>query len=403
MTTYDSTMDDWIVEFLDFGVGVLSLVCLSVSVVWGLVAQDRILLDARQRLLAQAVHRTAAAASIVFLLMHIGTKLALEHTTWIAAVIPFGLLATNEEAFGGRAVLIGLGTLASHLLIFVAITGVLRNRFASPAPVAARWRAMHMLAYPAWCVALLHGLLDGREAKPFIMVLYYMSLVAVGGALVLRAAPQPFRHKVARRIQSTVQSRDRGLREEPRARRATAASPMRGADPRPGIPKPREPQRQTLSPSSPLYGAKQRSALTDTGGFAAAYRAVSSARSAADPLAQPLYTQPTDSTPPVDGDTSARWPAPFPPLYEAPPRPAEPPTTYNPVYATSTNGMPYGTPATPSYGSNGLYDTGETIDPLGTYYPSDTYDSGPATETLPGAFESPSSGETWNAPSGGIS
>ncbi|CAM5575462.1 DMSO/TMAO reductase YedYZ heme-binding membrane subunit OS=Streptomyces albaduncus OX=68172 GN=FHS32_000436 PE=4 SV=1 [Streptomyces griseoloalbus] len=63
----DSTADDWFVDFLNFGVGVLSLVCLSCSVIWGLVAQDRILLGPRQRILAQAVHRTTAVASVVFL------------------------------------------------------------------------------------------------------------------------------------------------------------------------------------------------------------------------------------------------------------------------------------------------------------------------------------------------
>lgn len=134
MNPYDSTADDSFAEFLNFGAGVLSLVCLSCSVIWGLVAQDRVLLDTRRRILAQAVHRTTAVASIVFLLVHIGVKLALEHTSWIAAVIPFGLLLTKDEAGLGRSVLIGLGTVASMLMIFVGVTGVLRNRFASPHP-----------------------------------------------------------------------------------------------------------------------------------------------------------------------------------------------------------------------------------------------------------------------------
>ena len=58
------------------------------------------------------------------------------------------------------------------LLLFVSLgfvagmvlTGAMRSAFASPAPVAARWRAMHMLAYPAWCAALIHGLYAGRTA-----------------------------------------------------------------------------------------------------------------------------------------------------------------------------------------------------------------------------------------------
>ena len=226
----DSTADDWFVDFLNFGVGVLSLVCLSCSVIWGLVAQDRILLGPRQRILAQAVHRTTAVASVVFLLIHIVVKLALDHTSWIAAVIPFGLVLTDDEAVMGRSFLIGLGTLAGMLMIFVAITGILRNRFASPAEVAARWRAVHMLAYPAWCAALVHGLYAGRAAKPIFMILYGLSLFGVFAALVLRASPRPVKRKVADKITSML-----GLDQQPgsrldeaRARNAESALPGYG-------------------------------------------------------------------------------------------------------------------------------------------------------------------------------
>ncbi|MBZ9642073.1 cytochrome b/b6 domain-containing protein, partial [Streptomyces sp. PSKA30] len=49
-------------------------------------------------------------------------------------------------------------------------------------------------------------------------------------------------------------------------------------------------------------------------------------------------------------------------------------------------------------------DTGESNTLNDTYNPSDTYNSGPTTETLPGAsydFDAPGSGEAWNTPSGG--
>ena len=52
---------------------------------WGLVATDRVFLNTRQRLIAQAVHRTTAVASVGFLLLHISVKLALDHTSAIAA------------------------------------------------------------------------------------------------------------------------------------------------------------------------------------------------------------------------------------------------------------------------------------------------------------------------------
>ncbi|MEU0275657.1 hypothetical protein ABZ129_28140, partial [Streptomyces sp. NPDC006307] len=59
---------------LDFTTGVLSLVSLTASVAWGLIATDRLLLSTRHRLIAQAVHRSTAAASLGFLLLHATVK-----------------------------------------------------------------------------------------------------------------------------------------------------------------------------------------------------------------------------------------------------------------------------------------------------------------------------------------
>jgi hypothetical protein len=410
--TNDSTADDTFAQFLNFGAGVLSLVFLSCSVIWGLVAQDRIVLDARRRILAQAVHRSTAVASIVFLVIHIVVKLVLDHTTWVAAVIPFGLLATEDEEFGGRAVLIGFGTLASMLMIFVGVTGALRNRFASPAPVAARWRAMHMLAYPAWCAALLHGLYAGRAAKPVFTVLYGLSLLGVMAALALRAAPRPVKRRVADRIAGFLGTEGRAVREEaaePRTRAAAGAA-LPGRESR-EAPSPRKP-----APSAPLYEPAERLApppQEPPSGFAAAYRAVSGPSRArqrpltADrtvPAELPPDLRPTEAMPFVDSgaSTSGSWPVPSPP-----PVGEAPPSAYDPLQDTGHTIPAYGNPGTPGYAGSDVYDTGETNGPYGTYYPHDTYNSGPATEPTPGAsprsrdFDAPGSGEPWNTPSGG--
>jgi len=46
-----------LLAFLDFGVGVLSLVSLSAAVIWGLVSTDEFFLGPRQRLMTQGIHR----------------------------------------------------------------------------------------------------------------------------------------------------------------------------------------------------------------------------------------------------------------------------------------------------------------------------------------------------------
>lgn len=400
----------WLQDFLNFGAGVLSLVCLTCSVIWGLVAQDRMILNTRQRIIAQGIHRVTAVGSIAFLLVHIGVKLALDHATWVAALIPFGLLFAGGDEIPGSAALIGLGSLAAMLMIFVGITGALRNQFASPAPVAARWRAMHMLAYPAWCAALIHGLFAGRPAKTFFMVSYELCVVMVAAALALRAAPRPFKRRVADRLAALIGSEELGGREaleESRAR-AAAGSSLPGYESR----RPSRPTRAESRSTGSLPGMPPPSAAETTGGFAAAYRAVSTPQRpyGADPTSRmdlPMDMQPTEAMPRVDGanSTSGSWPIPSPP-----PVGEAPPSAYDPLNDTGYNIPPYGNPGAAGYGSRDVYDTAETNAVFGTYNQNDTYNttynnSGPATETFPGAsydYDAPGSGEPWNTPSGGF-
>ncbi|MFF7092721.1 cytochrome b/b6 domain-containing protein [Streptomyces rubradiris] len=373
-------------EFLNFGAGVLSLVSLSCSVIWGLFAQDRIFLNTRQRIIGQAVHRTTAVASIAFLLLHITTKIALGHTEVIAAVVPFSLGVT------GIAGLIGLGSLAGLLMVFVGVTGALRGAFATPAPVAARWRALHMLAYPAWCAALIHGLYAGRAAKPVFVILYSLSLLGVMGALALRAAPRPVKRGVADRLVALFDRPAQPGPAEPEAGRSRAAGPQSGRGPRP-------------APAAPLH---RLPAAEPAAGFAAAYHAVSvpnrprqpftAARSAAADL--PPDLRPTEAVPRVDGPSGAfgGWPAPSPP-----PVGEAPPSAYDPLRDTGYTVPVHGGPGATGHGGRDVYDTAETNGPYGTYLPGDTCDSGPATGPLPGSpYGAPGSGEPWNTPSGGF-
>ncbi|MFF8862408.1 cytochrome b/b6 domain-containing protein [Streptomyces sp. NPDC015139] len=387
-------------SFLNFGAGVLSLVSLSCSVIWGLFAQDRIFLNTRQRIVGQAVHRTTAVASIAFLLLHITTKVALGHASLIAAIIPFSLGLT------GIAGLIGLGSLAGLLMIFVGITGALRSNFATPAPVAARWRAMHMLAYPAWCAALIHGLYAGRTAKPVFVILYSLSLLGVMGALALRAAPRPVKRRVADRLVALFGSSERpGLEELDASRSRAGGQGMPGYEGRGEREGRRDagPRASAPAGAAPLY----QSPVESGAGFAAAYRAVSTPGRGQDPYATgqtarmdlPLDLQPTQAVPRVDGpsSTSGSWPVPSPP-----PVGEAPPSAYDPLQDTGYTIPAYGNPGTPGYGGSDVYDTGETNGYYGTYNPGDTFNSGPATEPTPGtSYEAPGSGEPWNMPSGG--
>ncbi|MFJ8104653.1 cytochrome b/b6 domain-containing protein [Streptomyces sp. NPDC096132] len=392
-------------EFLNFGAGVLSLVSLSCSVIWGLVAQDRIFLNTRQRIIGQGIHRTTAVASIGFLLIHVITKINLEHATVLAALIPF------SGGITGIGFLVGLGSLAGMLMIFVGITGALRNHFAAPAEVAARWRAMHMLAYPAWCAALVHGLYAGRQAKPIFVIMYSLCLLGVMAALALRAAPRPVKRNIADQLTGMLGAQDRyGMEGLEASRARVAESGLPGYESRPS-----RPSRSSAADAMGSTGMNpQTSSLFGTpagadssNGFAAAYRAVNTPGQqqpygAADQTGRmnmPFDMQATEAMPRMDGpgSTSGSWPIPSPPpVGEAPPSAYDPmqDTGFNiPVYGNSGNGGP---------GGGDVYNTGETNTQYGTYNSNDTYNSGPANAPSPGAsFDNPGSGEPWNTPSGG--
>ncbi|MEU2193687.1 hypothetical protein NEH83_10700 [Streptomyces sp. JUS-F4] len=196
---------------LDFTTGVLSLVSLSAAVAWGLLATDRLFLSTRQRIVCQGIHRATAVASLGFLLLHGTVKVALGHVALIGALIPFGLGVT------GTAGLIGFGSLAGLLMVVTAATGALRSAFAQPSPkaarlgqslasprdtggIAGRWRALHALAYPAWCAALIHGLYAGRPPATWVVVMYGLCLAGVAGALCVRLLPRPTKRRIADRI-----------------------------------------------------------------------------------------------------------------------------------------------------------------------------------------------------------
>lgn len=166
-----------VVRFLLFYGGVFALVALTATVGFGLVATDRIIMMPGHRVAAQAIHRAVSLAALTFLVIHIVLEIAAERSRAADAVVPF--LAH------GRTFYIGLGTVASDLILVIVASGFLRQRFAtSRRPWL--WRATHASAYLAWLLSILHGLLGGRTAKPYVDWSYGACVAMVALALGIR-------------------------------------------------------------------------------------------------------------------------------------------------------------------------------------------------------------------------
>jgi hypothetical protein len=190
MTGPGHTIDMAVMHFVLFYAGVFALIGLTAAVGVGLLAADRIVMTPNRRIIAQAVHRAVSFGAMGFLVVHIVTEIMAGRSHPADAVVPF---------LGHRRMLyLGLGTLASDLFLLVLVTGIMRGRFATRRPTW-MWRALHATAYVAWVLGIMHGLLDGRTAKPYVDWSYGACVAAVGIALIVRLV-------VAARVQETASS-----------------------------------------------------------------------------------------------------------------------------------------------------------------------------------------------------
>jgi DMSO/TMAO reductase YedYZ heme-binding membrane subunit len=194
-------------DFMDFYSGVFTLIGLTTSVGAGLVATDRMILKIQHRILAQAVHRAATLISMAFLVSHVVIEILTRNADVIQILLPIGRSST-----------IALGTVATHLMIIVALTGMARARFATGRRPWL-WRGLHWVAYAAWILALIHGLLAGRQAPAWVIWSYLGCVAAVAVALLARGLvtvrprggeeelPQESRSKTAKRKAAREASR----------------------------------------------------------------------------------------------------------------------------------------------------------------------------------------------------
>ncbi|HEY5429982.1 MAG TPA: ferric reductase-like transmembrane domain-containing protein [Solirubrobacteraceae bacterium] len=154
--------------YLTRGTGAVTLILLTVSLALGVGSVRRVHTERVPRLVFDAVHRSVSLLAVAFLAVHVMTSVfdAFAPIQLIDAFIPF------VSAY--RPAWLGLGAIASDLLIAVALTSVLRRRLGYEA-----WRVTHWLAYACWPIALVHGLGTGSDAKATWMLALTASCVLV--------------------------------------------------------------------------------------------------------------------------------------------------------------------------------------------------------------------------------
>jgi predicted ferric reductase len=178
---------DW---YLTRSTGAVALVLLTATVALGVADVRRLSTPRLPRFLVDSLHRNVSLLAVVFLGLHVLTSVldSFAPISLLDAVVPF--------VASYRPFWLGLGAIASDLLIAVAITSLLRRRLGF-----ASWRAIHWLAYASWPVALLHGFGTGSDVKStWLLVLSIACLIVVLAAVLVRVLdgwPQNLRTRSA--------------------------------------------------------------------------------------------------------------------------------------------------------------------------------------------------------------
>lgn len=151
------------------GLGVSTLVVLTLVVVLGIVTAVRWIGDATPGFVAAELHRNLSLLAMALLAAHIVTTVLdpFAHISVRDVIIPVG------AAY--RPIWLGLGVVAMEILVGVAASSLLRDR------VGVRtWRLIHWTAYLSWPLSVVHGVGTGSDARaPWMIGVVAACVVAV--------------------------------------------------------------------------------------------------------------------------------------------------------------------------------------------------------------------------------
>ena len=174
-------MSDQILWYATRGAGAVSLVLLTGVVVLGIAGALRWQIAGWPRFLTTSFHRNLSLLSLVFLSIHIVTAVVDPFTAlgWTAAVIPF--LSPYRRLW------LGLGVVATDLLLAIAVTSLLRRLIGHKV-----WRLIHWLAYACWPIAVVHGIGTGSDTTfLWMLAIDAASVLSVLAAVAWRLSVRP--------------------------------------------------------------------------------------------------------------------------------------------------------------------------------------------------------------------
>jgi sulfoxide reductase heme-binding subunit YedZ len=180
----DSNLHSHLLWYLNRSTGIVLVAVLTLSTALGVLSASGA--GSRwPRFARQALHRNVSVIACALLVAHAVTPVIDTYVnhyapiSWIDALVPF------VSAYQPLAT--GLGTLSLDLLVVVMLTSVARRRFGRRA-----WFSLHLLSYAAWALGLVHGFIEGTDARTtWGLGVTVGSLLMVTAALVARPGGSP--------------------------------------------------------------------------------------------------------------------------------------------------------------------------------------------------------------------
>jgi sulfoxide reductase heme-binding subunit YedZ len=152
--------------------GIVALLLLTAVFVLGLLVSRQGRLPGLPRFAVTSLHRNISLLAVAFVAVHVLTAVLDTYVSipLVSAVIPF---ASGYERFW-----LGLGAISLDLMLAMIVTSLLRGRLNRTL-----WRAVHLLAYLSWPVALAHSIGSSHDLQQG-----WMLGLAVGCAVLVLAA-----------------------------------------------------------------------------------------------------------------------------------------------------------------------------------------------------------------------
>ena len=158
--------------------GIVALVLLTAVLVLGILVNRQGRLPGLPRFAVTSLHRNISLLTVAFVAIHVISAVldTYVHIPVSAGVIPF--------ASGYERLWLGLGAISFDLMLAMIITSLLRGRLNR-----ILWRAVHLLAYASWPVALAHSIGSSKDLQHgWMLDLGIACALIVAGAIIWRLA-----------------------------------------------------------------------------------------------------------------------------------------------------------------------------------------------------------------------